>query len=105
MDVSSIYKRLGPLIREHRQQLGLTQEQLSSQLGISRASLANMETGRQRLLLHQLYGLADKLDIKVEALLPELEENKELRTFDGLFFSEDISLKQQQQIVDLLLKT
>ena len=99
---SLLYERLGAIIKKHRRRLGLTQEHLSSQLGISRAALANVETGRQRVLVHQLYSLAEQLDIKVSALLPASEENKTFRVLDGLPFSENVSLAQGQQIARLL---
>ena len=102
MSVPSLYKRLGATIRERRRHLRLTQEYLSSQLGISRASLANVETGRQRVLVHQLYSFAEKLDIKVEALLPNPEENKDFMVLDNLLFSENVTLAQRQQIARLL---
>ena len=97
-----LYKRLGTIIKERRRQLGLTQEYLSNQLGISRASLANVETGRQRVLVHQLYQLAEKLDLEVTALLPDLEKTKELQNLDGLYFSENVSVEQREQIARLL---
>ena len=97
-----LYKRLGTIIKERRRQLGLTQEHLSSQLGISRASLANVETGRQRVLVHQLYQLAEKLDVNVTSLLPDPEETKDLRSLDDLSFSENVSLEQRRQIARLL---
>ena len=97
-----LYKRLGTIIKERRRQLGLTQEHLSAQLGISRASLANVETGRQRVLVHQLYQFAEKLDVNVTALLPDPEESEELRNLDRLFFSENLSLEQRRQIARLL---
>ena len=102
MSAPSLYKRLGTIIKERRRQLGFTQEHLSSQLGISRASLANVETGRQRVLVHQLYQLAEKLDVEVVALLPDPEEVKELRSLDDLPFSENVSLEQRQQLARLL---
>ncbi|MDE2822416.1 MAG: helix-turn-helix transcriptional regulator, partial [Chloroflexota bacterium] len=43
MDRPLLYKRLGQTIRERRRGLGLTQERLSKQLGISRSSLSNVE--------------------------------------------------------------
>jgi transcriptional regulator with XRE-family HTH domain len=33
-------------------------------LGLSRASLANLENGRQRIMVHQLFRLADALNLK-----------------------------------------
>lgn len=102
MNPPLLYKRLGAIIKERRRQLGFTQEYLSSQLGLSRASLANVETGRQRILVHQLYRLAEELDVEVAALLPDPEETKKLQILDDLRFSENVTLAQRQQIARLL---
>ena len=103
METPLLYKRLGTAIKERRKQLGLTQEQLSDQLEISRASLANVETGRQRLLVHQLYRLARGLGVKVVALLPESNEVEDLEVLDGVSVSENLNLKQKQQVLRLML--
>ena len=54
----AIYCHIGDAIAERRCRLGMTQQQLSKQLSISRASLANMEAGRQQILVHRLYEIA-----------------------------------------------
>ena len=102
MRIPSLYMRLGATIRECRHRLGFTQEQLARQLGISRASLANMETGRQRMLVHQLYLFAEKLNVEIEELLPHTDESKEYAFLDDLLFSENLTLAQRQQIARLL---
>jgi DNA-binding XRE family transcriptional regulator len=54
-----------------RSQLGLTQNALATRLGISRASVANIEAGRQRIALHQAIDFAAALDVSsVTELLP-----------------------------------
>lgn len=103
MDTPLLYKRLGTAIKERRKQLGLTQEQLSNQLELSRASLANIETGRQRLLVHQLYRLAGCLAVRVIALLPESDEVEDLGILDSVSVSENLNLEQRQQVVRLML--
>jgi transcriptional regulator with XRE-family HTH domain len=65
-----IYRALGALIRRRRRTLELTQEELARSIGISRGALANIETGRQNVLLHQLYRFATMLDMDVHDLLP-----------------------------------
>jgi transcriptional regulator with XRE-family HTH domain len=70
MDPSILYKELGALIRRRRRALDLTQAKLSGRLGISRGALANIETGRQNVLLHQLYRYAAALEMNVHELLP-----------------------------------
>ena len=102
MRIPSLYKRLGASIKARRRALRLTQQQLATQLGISRASLANVETGRQRVLVHQLYALADQLNVGVQDLLPESSEADALQTLDDLLFSENVTVSQRQQIATLL---
>ncbi|MGA3004886.1 MAG: helix-turn-helix transcriptional regulator [Acetobacteraceae bacterium] len=70
MDIPNIYHELGALIRRRRRVLDLTQGDLADRLGISRGGLANIETGRQNILVHQLYRFAAALDMNVHDLLP-----------------------------------
>jgi len=50
---------------------GMTQEQLGDRLvpSVTRASIANVEAGKQRLLVHTLIRVADVLNLDVAALL------------------------------------
>ncbi len=70
MEAPILYKEVGKLIRRQRRALDLTQAKLAAHLGISRGALANIETGRQNLLLHQLYRFAAALELNVHDLLP-----------------------------------
>ena len=70
MVTSSLYHDIGSLIRRRRRALDLTQAELATRLGISRGALANIETGRQNMLVHQLYRFAAALDVNVHDLLP-----------------------------------
>ena len=99
-----LYLRLGQLIRERRRSLGLTQARLASQVKISRASLANIETGRQRVLVHQLYEFAEQLNLDLTALLPDPDEIRDLQLLDNLPFSESVSFESRRKIADLLLE-
>jgi transcriptional regulator with XRE-family HTH domain len=67
-----IYIEIGLLIRARRKALNLRQKSLASELGISRGSLANIETGRQSILVHQLYRFANVLRLPPHDLLPLL---------------------------------
>lgn len=49
-----IYLIVGERIAECRNFLGMSQEELAKRVGLSRASIANIETGRQRLQLHDV---------------------------------------------------
>jgi transcriptional regulator with XRE-family HTH domain len=73
MDESSIYAALGELVREHREGQGMSQGALGKRIGLSRASVANIESGRQRIPLHHLYRMAEALGVNAHTLLPNLD--------------------------------
>ena len=58
-----LYRRLGRTVADRRRNLRLTQSNLAERVGLSRASVANLENGRQRIMVHQLYALANALDL------------------------------------------
>lgn len=70
MNPDAFYVDFGKLVRAHRQRLGLTQDQLGERVGLSRTSITNIEQGRQKILLHQLFRLAESLEISPDLLLP-----------------------------------
>lgn len=71
MDEQSIYAELGRAVATRRKMVGLTQAAVAKSVGISRASIANIESGRQKVLLHQVYGLVKALDLKaITELVP-----------------------------------
>jgi len=64
MDIEAIYSRMGTKIRKAREHCGWTQHQLAERSGITRSVIANLETGRCRLLVHDLVELARTLRVK-----------------------------------------
>ena len=59
-----LYRRIGQVVAKRRGELGLTQSDVAEKLGLSRASLANLESGRQRIMVHQLFALVNALQLK-----------------------------------------
>jgi transcriptional regulator with XRE-family HTH domain len=72
MGTADIYPLIGDAIKHRRKLLSLTQDKLASALHISRASLANIEAGRQKILIHHLYAFADALQLDVKDLLVDM---------------------------------
>jgi transcriptional regulator with XRE-family HTH domain len=71
MDDAEIYRLLGRNVAAHRTNRKLTQAQVAERIGLTRASLANIETGRQRAMLHHVYELVDALKLdSITDLLP-----------------------------------
>ena len=66
-----IYLAFGRQVAARRQSLGKSQKQVAEKVGLSRASIANIESGRQSVLLHQVFALADALEMaSVAEILP-----------------------------------
>ncbi|RUV81545.1 helix-turn-helix domain-containing protein [Mesorhizobium sp. M1A.F.Ca.IN.020.06.1.1] len=61
----------GRAVAKRREELDMTQTELSGLTGLSRASIASIEKGRQNVLLHHVYDLAQALRFRhVGDLLP-----------------------------------
>lgn len=73
------YKKLGLLIRaaRERSEKHNKQEVLSKQVGLSRASIVQIEKGIQKVQLHTLMLIAKCLEVDVQELIPSLESLQE----------------------------
>jgi transcriptional regulator with XRE-family HTH domain len=67
-----LYAEFGERVRKYRRRLKLNQEDLGARVRLSRTSITNIEGGRQKILLHQLFALADALEVSPQALLPDV---------------------------------
>ncbi len=63
------YKFLGKRIREERNRLNLTQEQLAEDINISTAYIGQIERGERSLTLDKLIKIANRLGVTVDYLL------------------------------------
>lgn len=107
MNEQLIYIDLGRAVATRRKMVGLTQAEVAKAVGISRASIANIESGRQKVLLHQVYGLVKALELKaITDLVPAappramVEEAGERLSTWGASVSDD-----QMSGVEQLLKS
>lgn len=81
MRFEETYEEFGELLKKQRVSMSLTQADFAKKVGLSRASIANIENGRQKILLHQAYLFAKCLNIPLLDLLP---------TTDFVFQPDDI---------------
>jgi len=65
----ALLRRAGARVREARKTAGLTQQQLADRIGMARASVSNLEAGRQDMTLSRLAGVAAVLRLDLDALL------------------------------------
>lgn len=75
-DSEDIYRELGRKIRDARERRGekLSQEKLAKRLKVSRASIVNIEAGRQHAPLHLLWKIAEALGTDLALLIPRRED-------------------------------
>lgn len=78
--VEPFYKVLGQRVQRLRNKQGMTQEKLGGLLDptVTRASIANIESGKQRVMAHTLVQLADALQTGLSDLIPVLEDKQHL---------------------------
>ena len=101
MDDRQFYQELGRRIATRRGRLGITQAEVGERLGVSRASVANIEAGRQKLYVHQLYALARALRVPdLSGILPIAVPADDDTALVGKL--PDVSSVQHAQIESLL---
>lgn len=73
--VEPFYSDLGRRLHDARMRRGLSQDALARRLSppVTRAAIANMELGKQRVLTHVLAQIAQVLDVPPAELLPHPE--------------------------------
>jgi transcriptional regulator with XRE-family HTH domain len=69
-----LYIMVGERIRATRLRREMTQAQLAEKLKLSRASIVNIEAGRQRAPLHLLWRIAEELGTEVALFIPSQAE-------------------------------
>lgn len=83
-DLRRFYARLGGSVRSVRVGTGLSQADLAERIGFTRASVSNLEAGRQRITAHLLVQLAEALDVAPSRLLPGLSSQPERNVLEDL---------------------
>lgn len=75
-DDDLLYQAVGEKIRHVRERSKpkISQAQLANRLGISRASIVNIEAGRQHAPLHVLWQIAEILGTELVLLIPRRDE-------------------------------
>ena len=74
-----IYAALGQSIAARRKKVPLTQKKLADMVRVSRATIANVERGKQAVSVHNLYAIADALNVEeISELLPPLRRRNSL---------------------------
>lgn len=68
-----VYVSFGEIVKARRIALGWTQADLAEKVGLARASIANIELGRQRVLLSDLFDFAQAFGVSPRTIFNSLE--------------------------------
>jgi transcriptional regulator with XRE-family HTH domain len=104
VEVERFYVDLGRRLRLQRDRKHVTQQQLGSLLDppTTRASIANIEAGKQRVLAHTLVQLAHALGLSISELLPPIETNRRTNIREELRQKLPLPDKQLRRVVEKL---
>jgi DNA-binding XRE family transcriptional regulator len=69
--LDAFYKELGVRVKELRERVGMKQEVLADSLGLTRASVINIEKGRHKPNLHTIIHISMLLNDSYESLIPD----------------------------------
>lgn len=102
MDPKIFNQELGLLLQKLRAENRMTQSELARRTGISRASIANMETGRQAMSAYQAYLVSEALQLRnLNALFPAPKVDTELveMNLNGSSELNDIQRRQVESVI------
>jgi transcriptional regulator with XRE-family HTH domain len=88
-----IYLALGQKIRDERKKQELSQEDFGALCSMGRATIANIEAGKQSVTLDQIYSFCIVLNMSLEKLLPPISRTTDLTV--------EYKLKDQMNLQDL----
>lgn len=70
----TVYMDIGERVVLARVEANMSQAELAANVGLVRASITNLEAGRQKVQLDTLYDIAEWLDVDIYDLLPKRRE-------------------------------
>lgn len=68
-NIEPVYPFLGNKIKHMRDTLGIEQAELARRIGCTRAHIANIETGKSRIMLHDVEAIAKAFGIQAKHLM------------------------------------
>jgi transcriptional regulator with XRE-family HTH domain len=98
--IEPFYAEVGRRVQKLRDKQKLSQEALGRMLApdMTRASIANIEAGKQRILAHTLVDLAIALAVPITELLPHQGQTKQLLLQDDLVSTKKIAAELAEKL-------
>lgn len=65
----TLYQQFGQRLAEFRKSRNMSQQDLADGIGLTNTSIANIEAGRQRVYLHQLFRIANAFGVTLNDIM------------------------------------
>lgn len=99
------YYKIGQKIRKYRKAVGLSQEQLAEQIGISVTHMSHIETGNTKLSLPVFVDIARTLDVSTDDLLSEKVTERKICDGEINDLLDSCGINQLKIITDVIKAT
>jgi len=96
------YYKIGQRIRSYRKILGISQDQLAEQVGISVTHMSHIETGNTKLSLTVFVAIAKALNVPADNILYAETDNRSALSGELAAILNNISPQQLRIITDVI---
>jgi DNA-binding XRE family transcriptional regulator len=96
---------MGNVLRDVREKVGRTQEDVARAVSLTRTSLTNIEKGRQKLLLHTFADIATFLGRTPSDLLADIQAKLAEKSPIITVPTNNLSPKAHEQISDMIVES
>lgn len=73
--IDQLIRQLGKIMKKERKEFGLSQEKVGKRLGISKATLSEIESGHIKMSVHRLLSWCETLHLSPIVVLKKLEQS------------------------------
>lgn len=102
IDENAVYVSIGGKIKDLREQKGLSQEQLAKIIDVTRATLANYESGKQFVFISGLYQLAEYFEVAPTYFLPSLEDVTVISPIQKVQQASNLNTLEKQELIKFI---
>ena len=94
----TLYQVIGQRIKDQRERMKWTQVMIADKVQMTRASITNIESGRQKISLDTLYNIANAFEMDVYSLLPANREESTSKSMSDIILKTDTARFSDEEV-------